>query len=738
MALLRWQQNIVDAKGDVLEGAEVEIRDESSGALVSLFADIDGNTVKGNPIVTDSSGYAFAYMEPGRFKVTATSADQKFSFSWRDVRLVNDYSELDQRINQRTIHVGSVAELEALSLVAGTSVRMTHERRFGNFLVKAGTPPSDPLKGIYIVLANGNYAVRQYGQAVITGAATRPEWFSDSDIGDGVTLASRPIYEAWRLRVSGGAIELSGASTYLIDESYGTDLGSGRRVICWADSEDSPLVIGNGCTVKLVNHDFSAGQGIMFAGGTACRAPKVSGINFDMTFIGINTSASFYPFGGGIWYYDEPTGLHAQSDLNRGVVVEDCTFKLFHPSGQYAESGAPFSGDQNNGFKVFTAFINGDANATSFDNQNQNATIRNCTLKKGHNGYGFWIWAYNNAVFENPTAEDYVGKFSTSTGAYGGGGTAFLRYHQFYCKGAYIKNIAFRAKPCSERTTAGFEGSGDAVMFDNNLNSAAIDGGPMELMGGYIQGGNGDSANAQSDNLVFCKGYGVLTIGGGIVIDGIADTTNARSGVAIFYNSDSNGGAGYGEAHIDANFGKNAGYYDNVVVSNGAAAIGDRRCKVLTVSGSSYAQKQFYLNTDGGSTQTFKGVERAVVNGVVIDGTNSLFGPASTNSRAFKFSSSAGDEILGNNVSVRNKYYEFETGGVNADTKFRFSDYSSKGTTTRVLGTRVPVLTLDVTGTPEGAQAADIGSTARRQDGGAGATLYVKEAGTGTTGWVGK
>lgn len=258
-----------------------------------------------------------------------------------------------QALDKRTIYVGSVAELEVLSLAFGTSVRLTHERRFGDFLVKTGAPPSDPLKGIYIVLANGNYAVRQYGQSVITGAATRPEWFSDDDIGDGVTLAARPIYEAWRLRVSGGAIELNGTSTYLIDDSYGTDLGSGRRVLCWADSEDSPRVIGNGCTVKLVDHDFSAGQGIMFVGGTACRAPKVAGIHFDMTFIGINTSASFYPFGGGVWFRDEPTGVKTQNELNRDVVVEDCTFKLFHPSGQYAESGALFPATQTMVLRFF-------------------------------------------------------------------------------------------------------------------------------------------------------------------------------------------------------------------------------------------------------------------------------------------------------------------------------------------------------------------------------------------------
>lgn len=42
------------------------------------------------------------------------------------------------------------------------------------------------------------------------------------------------------------------------------------------------------------------------------------------------------------------------------------------------------------------------------------------------------------------------------------------------------------------------------------------------------------------------------------------------------------------------------------------------------------------------------------------------------------------------------------------------------------------------TGSPEGAVAAPVGSLYSRTDGGAGTSLYVKESGTGTTGWVAK
>jgi hypothetical protein len=42
------------------------------------------------------------------------------------------------------------------------------------------------------------------------------------------------------------------------------------------------------------------------------------------------------------------------------------------------------------------------------------------------------------------------------------------------------------------------------------------------------------------------------------------------------------------------------------------------------------------------------------------------------------------------------------------------------------------------TGTPEAVVTAPVGSIFLRTDGGVGTTLYVKQSGTGNTGWVGK
>ena len=53
-------------------------------------------------------------------------------------------------------------------------------------------------------------------------------------------------------------------------------------------------------------------------------------------------------------------------------------------------------------------------------------------------------------------------------------------------------------------------------------------------------------------------------------------------------------------------------------------------------------------------------------------------------------------------------------------------------------GFALPAAIFAGTGTPEGAQTAVVGSLFMRSDGGANTSLYVKESGTGNTGWVGK
>ena len=76
----------------------------------------------------------------------------------------------------------SVAQVEALSLPAGDQVILFDGTRSGLFAVKAGASPSDPRRAIYIPLANGNHAERQY-RGTTTGGAAVLGWFNAAEDG---------------------------------------------------------------------------------------------------------------------------------------------------------------------------------------------------------------------------------------------------------------------------------------------------------------------------------------------------------------------------------------------------------------------------------------------------------------------------------------------------------------------------------------------------------------------------
>lgn len=77
-----------------------------------------------------------------------------------------DNEQLSKAFGRRVRYARNIAEMEALSLSAGTTIYLAEEGRSGDFLVKSGAAPSDPENGIYVVLANGNYAARADRQTV--------------------------------------------------------------------------------------------------------------------------------------------------------------------------------------------------------------------------------------------------------------------------------------------------------------------------------------------------------------------------------------------------------------------------------------------------------------------------------------------------------------------------------------------------------------------------------------------
>lgn len=589
--------------------------------------------------------------------------------------------------------------------------------------------------------------------SLITGAPVNVKDFGA--VGDGVANDTAALVAAAAALQSNQTLYFPNG-TYLI--SYqGTPYSSvyGNVVMNFNNLSDITF-IGDGATIKINNHDITTNGGLRFANFKACKRVRIQGFTFDMTFTGTNTSGSYYPFCGAITGADDDADGQTQAQLNGDFLIQDCEFKLFHPWGQYVTTSNPYSGDPNNGYKVFSVFLSGPYLGSTYDAQCRNVTIQNCTIKKGHNAYGFWLWAWNNVSILNNTAEDWVAKRSNTVGAVLGEGTAFIRYMQFLCSGILIQGNHFRAKPCSERTTAGFQGGAIFAAVDSNQ-TGDYSFGKSVIANNTVVLGNGDSANSLSDYGVEIFAYGQVIVEGN-AFDGSSESTNAFGGLCVYYAAETSGGNGTGSFVVNGNtFGRFCSYLNNITVSNGSnAGEYQRRCKSLIVTNNiSMSQLQYFLDMSGNSTSTNQGVRQVVITGNTIDGTyNTVFNSASTNSRAINYvSTNANDEAVICNNLILNKYYGFlSTLGapVNAPSVYSntmigvtlniwlYDGFDAAKDGIALSNGLTTVLAVTGANTPEGAVTAPVGSLFLRNNGGANTTLYVKESGAGNTGWVAK
>lgn len=573
--------------------------------------------------------------------------------------------------------------------------------------------------------------------SMITGAPVNVKDFGA--VGDGVVndtaalvLAAAALQSDQTLYFPSGTylVSATGASTHQSGAAYG-------KVVLALTGLNNITIQADSATIKVVDHNCSTG-GLTFANFKACQTVNISGFNFEMTFVGVNTSASVYPFCGAITGIDDIDDGQTQDEINGTFTITNCTFNLYHPFGQYAQSGAPFAGDPNNGYKIYTVFVSGPYLGSTYAAQSRNITIENCGTKNGHNAYGFWAWAWNNVVIKNCFAENWVGKYSNAAGTLLGGGLPFIRYHQWLCSGIVVDGCNFVSKPCSERTVTGYQGNSDFVTLVTNLLGDYTHGQSIVSNNNVILG-NGDAANSLLDTGVDIQVFGQVTVENNN-FDGIFTTTNAFGGTQVLYNGFAAGGNGSGALVINGNtFGRASSYFDNIRIANGRdEGEYNRRLKQLVVTNNiSQSQLQFFFDLDASGTATFSGCRNVVIQGNVIDGTyNTVFNSASTNSRAINYNSSVStDQATISLNQIRRKYSGISSdAGSVANSPFLSNNLLIDVTVSSLVG----VLWDTVSGSPEGAVAAKIGSLVTRTNGGAGTTLYVKESGTGNTGWSAK
>lgn len=88
MAMARWQATIVDAAGNIVPNANVQVRRELPGLpLATLYADADGAESKSNAFTADASGYAFFHTTGGFYRIRVWLGS--FERIWRFVAIGN-------------------------------------------------------------------------------------------------------------------------------------------------------------------------------------------------------------------------------------------------------------------------------------------------------------------------------------------------------------------------------------------------------------------------------------------------------------------------------------------------------------------------------------------------------------------------------------------------------------------------------------------------------------------------
>jgi len=480
-------------------------------------------------------------------------------------------------------------------------------------------------------------------------------------VGDGVTddtaalvLAAAALANNQTLHFEKGTylISYSGATTHQFGSAYG-------KVVMALTGLSNIVIDGNGSIIKINNHNCAIG-GLTFLNLKSCQRFVIRGFDFDMTFTGVNTSALVYPFCGAITAIDDSAAGQTQSQLCGDALVENCKFKLFHPYGSFSQSGSPFAGDPNNGYKIFSIFTYGPYLATAYAEQCRNVTIKGCVFKDGHNAYGIWNWAWNNVLITENIAENYVSKSSNQVGVYVDGGVPMCRYMQWHCSGYTVSNNKFRAKPSSERTVSGFEGSSRFCYLGTNL-TGNYSHGLSSVENNLIIAGNGDSAHSEFDWLVEVAAYGSINISNNI-FDGQVSASNNYASRGIITVGETVGGNGKSSLVISNNsWGSSCSYMDNIVIANSDnASASNRRIKSLTISNNtSLSQLQYFCNMTNNSASTYPGCENVLVdNNVIIGSYNTVWNSANTNSRAFLLASSPTSDVLKvtNNI-VRDKYY---------------------------------------------------------------------------------
>lgn len=317
-------------------------------------------------------------------------------------------------------------------------------------------------------------------------------------VGDGFTDDTAAIERAGQA-LTGNQTLYFPDGTYLVSyiwtpltDSDPTNLPGRGRGIMYFNGVPNIRLYGPRATIKCVNHNIATNGGLLFALFEQSPGWTIDGFYFDMSFTGHNTSASYYPMCGGVWTNDKYAGAGTQSTLCSNGTAQNLTFKLYHPEGAFAITSAPYGGtDSNNGFKIISVFASGDSAATAYDEQSRDLLMQNIKFLNGHNGYGCWGVAFNNATFRDIKADAWVlASYTIATATYTGvNSIGPVRFYQYYCDGFTVDDVQMISIPWASRTGA-FQGRACAVAAESGLTDRTTGGGSITNVNAILDDDN--------------------------------------------------------------------------------------------------------------------------------------------------------------------------------------------------------------------------------------------------------
>ena len=142
---VNFQSNAVDLQGNVLPGAVIEVRNVSTGALVSLYSDLN-NTGISNPFNANALGFFQFFCESQTVNIAAMK--DGVSVSWDDIFL-NDKS------NGFTLTQAITLPLEIGSSITTTGYHTVNDGGAGQYIVVGENTGTDD-GGSYLNMVNGN------------------------------------------------------------------------------------------------------------------------------------------------------------------------------------------------------------------------------------------------------------------------------------------------------------------------------------------------------------------------------------------------------------------------------------------------------------------------------------------------------------------------------------------------------------------------------------------------------